>query len=149
MSKLVSNEKATNEKATEQHHENAQNSTFEEDVQAASDALKLRGRKLTAALSFVAGTGFILFGWVNRVHSHAHLIVSEALDTTRVSCLLCSQQIRFVTRLVCRSVLANVISAVRKGLSPSRRRWPASQSCYVAKLTRSYLCGFPDTWWLH
>lgn len=35
------------------------------DAQIASHALTLRGRKLTAALAFVAGTGFTLFGWVS------------------------------------------------------------------------------------
>ncbi|GAW07689.1 general substrate transporter [Lentinula edodes] len=38
-------------------------------VKAASDRMKLRGRKLTATLSFVAGTGFILFGYDQGVMS--------------------------------------------------------------------------------
>ncbi|KAJ3920792.1 general substrate transporter [Lentinula edodes] len=42
---------------------------FADEVQAASDRMKLRGRKLTATLSFVAGTGFILFGYDQGVMS--------------------------------------------------------------------------------
>ncbi|KAF5393647.1 hypothetical protein D9757_000134 [Collybiopsis confluens] len=42
---------------------------FADQVQAASDKIKLRGRKLTAALSFVMGTGFILFGYDQGVMS--------------------------------------------------------------------------------
>ncbi|KAJ4482648.1 general substrate transporter [Lentinula lateritia] len=54
----------SNEKA-----EDGLDSNFADEVQAASDRMKLRGRKLTATLSFVAGTGFILFGYDQGVMS--------------------------------------------------------------------------------
>jgi hypothetical protein len=34
------------------------------DAEVASHALRLRGRKLTISIAFVAGTGFTLFGFV-------------------------------------------------------------------------------------
>ena len=37
------------------------------DAEVASHALNLRGRKLTAAIAFVAGTGFTLFGFVQSI----------------------------------------------------------------------------------
>ncbi|KIK65384.1 hypothetical protein GYMLUDRAFT_38835 [Collybiopsis luxurians FD-317 M1] len=59
----MSNEKQVNENGPDT------GPTFAEQVEAASDHIKLRGRKLTAALSFVAGTGFILFGYDQGVMS--------------------------------------------------------------------------------
>ncbi|KAF9075961.1 general substrate transporter [Rhodocollybia butyracea] len=59
----------SNEKAINDHSDKALSTTFEDDVHAATDAMKLRGRKLTATLSFVAGTGFILFGYDQGVMS--------------------------------------------------------------------------------
>lgn len=35
------------------------------DAEVASHTLSLRGRKLTASIAFVAGTGFTLFGFVH------------------------------------------------------------------------------------
>jgi len=37
------------------------------DAEVASHALNLRGRKLTASIAFVAGTGFTLFGFVQSI----------------------------------------------------------------------------------
>ncbi|KAE9410345.1 hypothetical protein BT96DRAFT_953007 [Gymnopus androsaceus JB14] len=59
----------SSEKVIDQHRENALDPTFVNDVQTASESMKLRGRKLTATLSFVAGTGFILFGYDQGVMS--------------------------------------------------------------------------------
>ncbi len=47
-----------NEKPRHTHHDTPE---FEKDV--ASYHLKLRGRKLTAAIAFISGTGFTLFGY--------------------------------------------------------------------------------------
>ncbi|KAJ3788800.1 general substrate transporter [Lentinula aff. detonsa] len=58
-----------NEKAEIHHREEGLDSTFVNEVQAASEPMKLRGRKLKATLSFVAGTGFILFGYDQGVMS--------------------------------------------------------------------------------
>ena len=44
---------------------------YEAELQAAAPAL--RGRKLTAALAFVAGTGFTLFGCVHSIDMNAVL----------------------------------------------------------------------------
>ncbi|KAJ3855635.1 general substrate transporter [Lentinula lateritia] len=59
----------SNEKAEDHLREDGLDSNFADEVQAASDRMKLRGRKLTATLSFVAGTGFILFGYDQGVMS--------------------------------------------------------------------------------
>ncbi|KAJ4467552.1 general substrate transporter [Lentinula aciculospora] len=59
----------SNEKNENNHREDGLDSNFVDEVQAASDCMKLRGRKLTAILSFVAGTGFILFGYDQGVMS--------------------------------------------------------------------------------
>ncbi|KAJ3862946.1 general substrate transporter [Lentinula novae-zelandiae] len=59
----------SNEKAEDHLQEDGLDSNFADEVQAASDRMKLRGRKLTATLSFVAGTGFILFGYDQGVMS--------------------------------------------------------------------------------
>ncbi|KAJ3892908.1 general substrate transporter [Lentinula edodes] len=59
----------SNEKAEDHLREEGLDSNFADEVQAASDGMKLRGRKLTATLSFVAGTGFILFGYDQGVMS--------------------------------------------------------------------------------
>ncbi|KAJ3910158.1 general substrate transporter [Lentinula edodes] len=59
----------SNEKAEDHLREDGLDLNFVDEVQAASDRMKLRGRKLTATLSFVAGTGFILFGYDQGVMS--------------------------------------------------------------------------------
>lgn len=59
---------ATAPKVDNEHHENIADkppSEFTADVER--HHLTLRGRKLTAALAFVAGTGFTLFGYVSLV----------------------------------------------------------------------------------
>ncbi|KAK0242845.1 general substrate transporter [Armillaria nabsnona] len=53
-----------NEKPRHAHHDTPE---FEKDV--ASYHLKLRGRKLTAAIAFISGTGFTLFGYDQGVMS--------------------------------------------------------------------------------
>ncbi|KAJ3776565.1 general substrate transporter [Lentinula raphanica] len=59
----------SNEKAEVHHQEDGLDPTFVNEVQAASAHMKLRGQKLKAALSFVAGTGFTLFGYDQGVMS--------------------------------------------------------------------------------
>lgn len=48
---------------------------YEAELQAAAPVL--RGRKLTAALAFVAGTGFTLFGCVHYIDMNAVLLAKD------------------------------------------------------------------------
>lgn len=57
--------------------------------------MKLRGRKLTVALAFVAGTGFTLFGFLLllMIHlQHAHIAFSS-YDQGVMSALLTANQV--------------------------------------------------------
>lgn len=78
----------SNEKA-----EDGLDSNFADEVQAASDRMKLRGRKLTATLSFVAGTGFILFGSVFLIRICSSLIQFLRYDQGVMSALLTANQV--------------------------------------------------------
>ena len=53
----------------DKHKEASQVDVTEYEAKIRANAPLLRGRKLTAALAFVAGTGFTLFGCVVRLQS--------------------------------------------------------------------------------
>lgn len=62
----------------------------EEDVE--KHALSLRGSTLTAALAFVAGTGFTLFGYASDWNDESvslRLLLGYLLDMTKALCRHC------------------------------------------------------------
>lgn len=69
------------------------------DAEVESHRLTLRGKKLTAALAFVAGTGFTLFGSVIFIFMPcaSHWIVHPSYDQGVMSALLTAPQVCFAT----------------------------------------------------
>jgi hypothetical protein len=107
-------------------------STFHHDADAQTASPRLRGRKLTAALAFVAGTGFTLFGCVFTTElSLAPHSARSRYDQGVMSALLTAGQVRQLGPFSPASFVLKTTSSKK-----SFRKWSSDQAIQTMLLCK-------------